>query len=148
MASKSNVASSSAGRASAIAPSFCPASIQRRKKASMKTISSATSLWNSGSWGANSSAALTSMQPRRCSSSTDHSMFTPKNVRIATDGQIDHGYRYSQLHAACLRLRAAYGPVAARKTAQITTILAITSPANGSTAERIDALVVASTGGA
>jgi hypothetical protein len=35
-----------------------------------------------------------------------------------------------------------------RKTAQITTILAITSPANGSTAERIDALVVASTGGA
>jgi hypothetical protein len=58
-----------------------------------------------------------------------------------------HGYRYSQLHAARLRLRAAYGPVAARKTAQITTILAITSPANGSTAERIDALVVASTGG-
>jgi hypothetical protein len=69
------------------------------KKASMKTISSATSLWNSGSWGANSSAALTSMQPRRCSSSTDRSMFSPKNVRIATDGRIDHGYRYSQLHA-------------------------------------------------
>ena len=85
------------------------------------------------------------MQPRRCSSTTDRSKVSPKNVRIATDGRSDHGYRYSQLHVACLRLGAAYGLIAARKTAQITTILAITSPANGSTVERIDALVVAST---
>jgi fibronectin-binding autotransporter adhesin len=60
-------------------------------------------------------------------------------------GRIDRRYRHAQLHADI----SSFGPqVAARKSAQITTILAMTSPAKGSTAARIVSPIAASSGGA
>ena len=72
----------------------------------------------------------------------------PERRRVAADGRINRRYCDAKSHTLLPVSDIDYDPVAARKRAQITTILAMTSPANGSTAARIAAAVVGSIGGA
>ena len=102
MPSKSK-ASSSAARASAIAPSFYPASIQRRKKSLDEDHLLGDEPLEFGIMGRQLQRRVDEHAAAALLVINRPLDVLVEIVRIATDGPIDDGYRYSQLHAACLR---------------------------------------------